>query len=178
MGREGMRIIRAHPLAFASIYARGVARTILDPGAVDILKYFGAYREGSGLLGEAVDRGLARTVLSLARRRPALFWCGIALGAALLAYLAAASAGIAAWRGLAPGAGAAALTAAFILLLSGGANALGRFRHPVMPLVCVFAGIGIDAVLRALRGETVRSIERAACSGRAFRVGGRGDVVV
>lgn len=143
MGRAGAEIIRRRPLLFAAIYAKGVARALLDPGAADWLKYLGLYREGGGLLGEAVDRGLARTALSLAGRRPGLFWTGVGLGVLLAGYLAAAACGVSVIRSLAPGAGAAALVLAYILLLSGGPNALARFRHPAMPFVCVFAGCGI-----------------------------------
>lgn len=155
MAAEGLAIIRAHPMAFGAIYAKGLARTLLDPGAADWLKYLGFYREGGGLLGETVDRGLARTVLSLPRRHPGVFWTGLGLGLLLLAYLVAAAAGLLSRPG--PGAGAPALALAYILLLSGGPNALARFRHPAMPLFCVFAGIGLEAAARGRRGAEVQA---------------------
>lgn len=163
-GREGARIVMDHPRVFAAIYAKGIVRTLCDPGAIDCLKLFGAYREGSGLLGEAVDRGLAKTVADLARRRPFLFRLHCLLGAVLALYLAAAVAGLIVCRGR--GAAVVALTACYLVLLSGGANALGRFRHPVMPLVCVFAGCGLDAALRpAARGRARGTLHRGRAGG-------------
>jgi 4-amino-4-deoxy-L-arabinose transferase-like glycosyltransferase len=151
MAADARRIILAHPGTFAIQYARGVARTMFDPGAIDYLKFFGRYREGGGLLGEIIDRGLARTVYMLARTRPALFWGNLILGLVLLVYLGSALTAFA--RGPTRGItlAAVAVIALYLIILSGGANALGRFRHPVMPLVCVLAGCGLERVGR--RGD-------------------------
>jgi len=151
MASEARRIILAHPVTFAAQYARGIARTMLDPAAIDYLKFFGRYREGGGLLGKIIDRGLARTVYELARARPTLFWSNLILGLVLLAYLVSA---LAAFTG-GPAGGiplaAVAITAIYLIILSGGPNALGRFRHPVMPLVCVLAACGCERMRR--RGD-------------------------
>lgn len=151
MGKEGREIIRAHPLTFANCYLRGLIQTAFDPGAIDYLKFFGRYREGGGLLGEIIDRGLASTACGLARARPALFWSNLILGLVLLVYLGSSLAAFA--RGPARGItlAAVAVIALYLIILSGGANALGRFRHPVMPLVCVLAGYGLERVWR--RGD-------------------------
>lgn len=151
---ESRRIVRGHPGIFAAIYAKGIARTLLDPAAVDYLKFLGLYREGSGLLGRIVDRGLADAVCELALTRPALFWANLVLGLALAVYLAGALLSFAG-GGLERGVplAAAAIAALYLVILSGGPNALGRFRHPVMPLVCVLAGCGSAGMRRKRAGD-------------------------
>jgi len=159
MAREAREILLAHPATCAAHYARGVARTMLDPGAVDYLKFFGRYREGSGLLGEIIDRGLVSTVYGLARVRPALFLSNLILGLVLILYLGSALAVFAGGPARGIPLAAVAITALYLIILSGGANALGRFRHPVMPLVCVLGGCGLE---RIWRGGTAGRRRRVA----------------
>jgi hypothetical protein len=45
-------------------------------------------------------------------------------------------------RRRAPGVWVLAAWAAYFLVLSGGAHGISRFRHPIVPILCVFAGAG------------------------------------
>ena len=63
MGREGLRIIRDHPVAFLEVHLSGIVRVIIDPGFTQYLRLYGGQRM-SGLT-MATDHGLwtAFTVL-------------------------------------------------------------------------------------------------------------------
>jgi 4-amino-4-deoxy-L-arabinose transferase-like glycosyltransferase len=160
MGRQGRAIIRAHPRMFAAIYLKGIARTLLDPGAVDYLKFFGAYQEGSGLLGEIVDRGLTPMLAWLRAHRPAVFWMNVLLGIVLLVYLGCMIAGVTDPRARGFPVAAVVLAGLYLLLHSGGVNAVGRFRHPIMPLICVLGGLGIARLQGARQAGIYRTRAR------------------
>jgi hypothetical protein len=145
MRKEGIRILRDHPLTYAALHAKGMMRALLDPGAIDYLKFFKRYPRSGGMLGEIVDEGLPHTVLRLARERPGIFWTNVLFGLLLLVYLALCATGIIGGRGLLSDAPLLILLCAalYFLTLSGGPNSLGRFRHPIMPMVCILAGYGL-----------------------------------
>lgn len=147
MGRQGRGIMLARPMTFAVVYAKGIGRTLFDPGSIDYMKFFGLYMEGSGLLGAAVDRGIAAAIREIAARQPALLWCSLILEIFLLLYFVLAALGLFHRSVTASGWAAAACIGLYLVLLSGGANALGRFRHPVMPLVCALGGAGLSSLM-------------------------------
>ena len=70
MSRNGRSLLLAHPFDYAAIH---VLRLLLEPGAVDYFKQFGAYSEGDGLLGLVVDRGMIAALQTLLAERPP--WC-------------------------------------------------------------------------------------------------------
>ena len=146
MGKEGREIILSHPLTFTKIYANGLIRTLLDPGAIDYLKLLGLYPDGGGLLGEVVDRGIVGTVKGLAFKRPVIFFSSLLLGIVLLFYLGLALVALLRRARFDAPFAALAVTGLYVLLLSGRANALGRFRDPLMPIICVLAGCGLELI--------------------------------
>jgi hypothetical protein len=143
MGRAGLRILMSHPAEYAFIHLEGMLRTLLDPGAVDYLRLFRLYPVQGGLLGEAVDRGGLATVVSLAQKRPLAFWSTVAFGILLGAYYLLALVGLMSRRFSSGATALLVATAIYFVLISGGPASLSRFRHPVMPIVCLFAAAGI-----------------------------------
>jgi len=161
--REGAGIVMSHPLTYAGIHLKGMMRALLDPGAMELLKLFKLYPQRGGLLGVVVDKGLAGAVGHLARNRPLVFWSSLGLGLMLCGYWVLALVGLV-WGGfLRRGPGIVlVLVALYFLVMSGGPQAVGRFRHPIMPAVCVFGGIGLWLSLRKLvgKGATPRAAAR------------------
>jgi hypothetical protein len=142
-GREGRRIVLEHPVLYARIHLDGIVRMLLDPAAHCYLSYFHLYRR-SGLLGVMVDKGLVRTVLSMARERPLAFWSNLVLAPLLGFTLLFSVVSLFSRRFITDPAVLAALgVAAYFLLVSGGPDAEGRFRHPTMPILYIFAGYGL-----------------------------------
>lgn len=132
---EATAILRRHPADAVALHARGIVMTMADPGAVELLRMFGAYPEKGGLLGAVADRGIVATILNL---KPSVFWSNLILGLAWLALL------VLIWRGWPNRATAPLLlTAGFLLALSGGPMATHRFRHPMMPIACLMAAAGL-----------------------------------
>jgi Dolichyl-phosphate-mannose-protein mannosyltransferase len=143
--REGMRVLLRHPFQYAEIHLKGMLRLMLDPGGVEYLKLFKLYPESGGLLGRIVDQGLTRTVLLLRKEAPAIFWSSAILGVILILYWLAASIGFwLAWRSYAADLIVMLTFGLYFVILSGGPNSLERFRHPVMPMVCLLAGYALS----------------------------------
>jgi len=91
-----------------------------------------------------VTKGLMWTVLSLAREHPLVFWSNLVLAPLLGFYLLFSVVALFSRRFITDPAVLAALgVAAYFLLVCGGPDAEGRFRHPDMPILCIFAGYGL-----------------------------------
>lgn len=144
---EATAILRAHPADAVAVHARGIVMTLADPGAVELLRMFGAYPEKGGLLGEITDRGI---VAAIGRLGLLALGTNVAFGLAWLALL------VLVWRGW-PNRATAPLvvTAAFLIVLSGGPMATHRFRHPIMPIACLLAGAGIRRKWHVALSETI-----------------------
>lgn len=138
--QEAQRIATHAPATYARLHVSGMLRMLLDPGAVDLLRLLGAYPTSGGLLGRAVDRGLAATALELCRERPLVAAASAVLGIWLAVYYALAVMGLWRQRRRAPFPWLLVATLAYFALVSGGPQALARFRAPMMPLVCALAG--------------------------------------
>jgi len=140
---QGLDEILGAPFLYATYHATGTVRVLLDPGAVEYLRFLGRYPDhGGGLLALAHEQGLWPALAVIARERPALFLLSLVLEAWLLIVLTTATWGaIVLVRG-GQGHHAWMLTgwAAYFLVLSGGAHGISRFRHPIVPILCVFAG--------------------------------------
>jgi hypothetical protein len=148
---QGLSELASAPLVYARVHAAGVVRVLLEPGAVEYYRVLGWYPENGGLLAVAHERGLVVALAELAAERPGLLRLTLGLGMWVAAIFAAATWGFARlWRSGRPGdARLLAAWAAYFIVLSGGAHGLSRFRHPVVPVLCVCAG----AALPVPRGQ-------------------------
>ena len=150
--RQGGQILHSHPGTYATIHAKGMARTLLDPGAFEYLKLFKLYPQSGGLLGTVVDKGIRTTVADLYKNKPTVFWTNLALGLILGGYLLFGAVALLSrlvfWNA---GVLISVAVGLYLLLLSGGPHAVGRFRHPVMPIICILAGAGLALTWARLR---------------------------
>ncbi len=147
MRRQGASTLVSHPLTYLNIHLKGMARALFDPGAFAYLKLFKLYPRSGGLLGMAVDRGVVKTAFYLFNHKPLVFWSNVLLGVVLGFYLLLAAVGLFSKAVLKNRAAVMIfLIGVYFLALSGGPQAEGRFRHPVMPMVCVLAGLGLSLV--------------------------------
>ena len=137
--------MRRAPLVYLQMHAAGVARVLLDPGAVEYLRLTGRYPENGGLLAMAHEQGVVATLGLVRQARPVLFRLTLLLGAWLGAVLGAAAWGsVRLWRARRRAELLVLLTvASYFLVLSGGAHGLSRFRHPVVPVICILAGAAL-----------------------------------
>jgi hypothetical protein len=142
MWDEGRRALLAHPADYLAIHAGGMARTLLEPGAVEYLRLFGAYPRSGGLLGVAVDAGAAAAVRRLVAGDARALVLSLLLLAILLPYLVLPL--VAARRLPRPSRPAFAVlaaTALYFLVVSGGVAGSSRFRVPMLPPLVLMASM-------------------------------------
>jgi 4-amino-4-deoxy-L-arabinose transferase-like glycosyltransferase len=137
MRTRGLDELRQSPLGYARVHAAGMARTLLDPGAVEYLRYFGRYPDSGGLLMRMSDRGMLSVVVDSWRERRSLIVLNGIMGLWLAALLAASAVGL---RRV-PRRAAIILVgvALYFVLISGGIHGSSRFRHPVAPMLAALA---------------------------------------
>lgn len=135
------KIIAAHPGIFLRQQVAGSLMVALTPCAADLLKLLGA---GDGP-ERVVSSGPLRALEQMAHLDPGrLVWMALFEAWLLALYLFAV-------RGLIRGGAdksvlALLLTVAlYFLALAGGVQAVGRYRLPVTPIVCVLAAVGLGA---------------------------------
>jgi hypothetical protein len=151
MSREGEHILLRHPLSYLRIHIEGIVRSIFDPSATGLLKFFRLIPDEDGVFGKLVDGGIVRTMKELRLTSPLIFWGNALLLLVQLLYLSFASCALVSRRLIRqPKVIAAILVVAYYLVIAGGPAANSRFRHPAMPIICVLAGYGVCEVWHRL----------------------------
>jgi hypothetical protein len=141
MRREGLELIKHNLLTFALIHLKGILVVIADPGGMEYSKIFKKYPAVGGLLGTVTDEGILYALNFLRNRYPFSFYSLVCLALMLLVYMILAVLGVAlAWREARVAAVLLITIVLYFAILSGGPMATGRYRHPIMPIVCTFAG--------------------------------------
>jgi hypothetical protein len=120
MSDHGRGLVLRHPLAYAWVALRSAAR-MLTPDHIVLSSLVGGY----GTTAFRLVRGAG--------------WIQLAV-----VYVLAAAGALRLWRGSALRAAVLAAPIAYFLLI-GGPEMYPRFRVPIMPFVCVFAGAGLAA---------------------------------
>lgn len=140
---ETRRIFHEHPLSFVAVHLRGSITLLLDPGITELLKTLHVYPEKGGLMARSIDQGFLAALLWLIREYPWMVAALAVLGLQLMLYYALALAGL---REI-PLEKAVFLVilVSYLVLVSGGPAATGRYRTPVMPFLCVGAGVAVAA---------------------------------
>lgn len=155
MQEQGSRELRQDPLAYVPIHVAGVARLMLQPGAIDLLQPYHLEPPAGGLVRKILRRGPVVGTLELIRDTPVVFVLFLALGTLLLVGYGLTLRYILSPGNLKEPATILLLcTMAYFALVGGGPAAGGRFRHPIMPFVCVLAAGG----LRRDRKRLTRSL--------------------
>lgn len=157
---QSMQILRQHPILYLRTHVAGVAVVALSPCATEWLQLLAAYPDPETMPRRILNEGVAASVKRIVLTHP-----GVSLAMALLECLLLALYALA-FRGfLSPlpnrlPAYTLLGIALYFLLIAGGAQAIGRYRLPVMPILCVFAAAGIP-VSRAkeMRGHRGPALE-------------------
>jgi hypothetical protein len=140
-GREAKRIISPHLMTYAVIHARGCIRVIFNPGVTEVLRSMGMYPDSTNPLVPKLDQGFIRAVPWLFQQYPVTALLIPLMAGQLLFYYALALAGLRRMP-LEVGFLFCALFLYFVLV-SGFPSAMARYRVPVMPLVCISAGVAV-----------------------------------
>jgi 4-amino-4-deoxy-L-arabinose transferase-like glycosyltransferase len=157
MRAESERIISQHLPSYLFLHARGFVTLLFDTVATVTLQAVQLYPERGGLLARTVDQGYYRGVMWLIRQHPIVGMVFLLLGIQLLLYYVLALLGV---RQLPFAVGCFfGFVVLYFVLVSGGPIASGRYRAPIMPLVCVPAGVAIASRRAARAGRQIAGSE-------------------
>lgn len=143
MRRRGRAVCWAHPLLALRVHLAGCLRTLVDPGGTDLVRLWRADPQRASLTAQAIDQGLWSAARRLTLDHPGVARVQLLLGGVLGGVYLLAGRGW--WRWWRQRPLLAIITLGIGLLMvfvGGGPAATARFRQPLMPLVCVLAGLG------------------------------------
>jgi hypothetical protein len=152
MNSEAKGLLRADPGVFLRMYLEGSAVVAFTPGAADLLRMLDAWPQDWPK--RVVNEGPIKAALRLALAHPWLALTMAAMEGFLLTLYLFALRGVV--RGGARPAQLCLLlgVAIYFVAVSGGAQAVGRYRLPMMPVVCVLAAAGMRGKIgRDLSGQ-------------------------
>jgi 4-amino-4-deoxy-L-arabinose transferase-like glycosyltransferase len=153
-GREGARLIRDNLGLYAKIHLRSTLLTILGPGVSSFLHLFGS--KAASLTEQAVYGSLEKTVVQrFLGLSPLILSLDVLLGAYLMAVFLLAIIGLARCinKVSVPDVVFLLACAGYVIIIVSG-QGYSRFRHPAMPVVCVFAGYGLATLLERFRNKS------------------------
>ena len=151
MKREGDRILLNNLTTYAPIYLEGVLKILLQTGASDFLK----------------SVGLDPNKDALRMARPQLFWNDVLLLPLEWLYLLLGCMVFFSRRLMRePAVIAVVLTVAYYVCIAGGPMGYSRYRHPVMPIICVLSAYGLSLIQAHLAKPRVSSFARRGVEAR------------
>lgn len=141
MGKEGRRIFFSNLNLYPKIYLKGLFIVLLDPGSADILKIINEYPKIGGTANKIMKDGIFKGIIFLAKERTFLFILSIIMGILLLIYYVAFFMGM--FNKIKENNIISFIFLAiiiYLIVISSGEFAIGRYRHPIMPLICIYSG--------------------------------------
>jgi 4-amino-4-deoxy-L-arabinose transferase-like glycosyltransferase len=149
MRREGWRMVASDPLTYAKEYLKALAARTFGPAAGGFIVAFHGYRDDQLPRNQAESGSAGGLVRHLLAHPEMLVWTAL-LTAYLLACFALAVPGLLADRFALTVNGWALMVVMLYLLLAAPVGT-PRYRHPVMPLLCLVAARGAAELLEARR---------------------------
>jgi hypothetical protein len=154
MRTQSTKILAEHPALYLKSHLKGVAVVAFSPCATEWLQLLGLYPNPESMPRRILNEGIEASVKRIVLAHPGVMLAMAVFAAFLLAlYLLAI-------RGFVrtPQNRHAAITllgvALYFLFIAGGAQAVGRYRAPVMPILCLFAAAGLPALADKKCGAT------------------------
>jgi hypothetical protein len=148
---EAKKIILHHLGMYFVIHFRGCVSVLFNPGGTESLNMLGL-NPAAVSMPSRTEQGVLQAALSLIREYPLVGGILAILGLELLFYYALAVFGLASF--------AVEMRSFFVwivlyfVLISGAPGVVARYRLPIMPLVCISAGLGLSKVLGRLHDAT------------------------
>lgn len=154
MNKKAKEIIFNNIYVFSKIHFEGIFRIIYDPGATEFLRMLNQYPKDAGLLSYATNQGIIKTIFYVMKNRPLLFWTNFIfmflwffyLFCFIIAFLHKKII-------LKKDVIFSLLIIGYFLFLSGGPQAYSRFRHPIMPIMCIFCGFGLNSIINYFKNK-------------------------
>lgn len=144
MRLESTQILSAHPALYLKTHFAGVGIVAFTPCATELLQLVGAYPSGDSMPRRVLNEGVGSSLLRVIELQPTVAMTMATLeGLLLVLYVFAVRGCIGRGR---PSVAVVTLAgiAFYFLIISGGAQAVGRYRIPVMPELCILAAGGLS----------------------------------
>ena len=158
MRNQSIQILEAHPFLYLRTHFAGVALVAFTPCATELLQLLGSYPADGVMPHRILNEGVVASAKRVILAHPTVAAVMTMLEAFLLLLYAFAIRGYLSAGINRPAMRALIGIAVYFLLISGGAQAVGRYRLPVMPELCILAAGG----LTPSRKEKLRSHDSSA----------------
>jgi len=143
MRREALRLIRQNLLIYAPIHLKSMVKVIANPGGIVYSILF------KKIPTPEYPLDTLPWLKSLRTNYPFSFYTTLSLGLLLVCNLIMAITGVAlVWSRERTATLLFGTVGVYFLLVSSGAESAGRFRHPIMPIICLFAGYASAFLVR------------------------------
>jgi hypothetical protein len=152
MQKQGLEILQKNRFVYLDLHLKGMLRVLFGPAGSDYAKLFKLDTSSHGIdKGAFVDDTLG-TAKNILQKNLPLFLTYLIPGLILFVYLLCGLVGLISEKALKnlPLMGLVTLSAYF-LTVSGGPMGQGRYRHPMMPIICVLAGYGLFLILNRIK---------------------------
>lgn len=154
MRGEALRILGEHRAQYLRSHLTGVGVVALSPCATEWLQIFGTYPGEQSMPKRIVNEGIVASAIRIATQHSGVFAFMLVLETALLITYVLAIVGVINSSATRTEMFLLIGIVFYLLLLSGGAQAVGRYRLPAMPELCIFAAGGIVALRKSKAGQT------------------------
>jgi hypothetical protein len=154
MRSYAVEILSRHPWLYLKSHFAGVGVVAFTPCAAEWLQLLRVYPKEAAMPRRILNEGLFGSVRYVLFEHPAMASWMVLLEVYLLVLYGLAIRGMCCGSGTRAGLTALAGVTLYFLLISGGAQAVGRYRLPVMPELCVLAAGGWTT----LRGSQRRNL--------------------
>lgn len=148
MEKEGVRTIKDNLPRYTLMHFDGLIRTLLGPAVSDYQILFGNPVDFPTRTGTTFQDGIFLHLKNMVIKAPDLLAMYLILGVLSWSFIFLAVVGL--WGRL-PVGGLQLFTilsvGAYFIVVGGGTVGQGRYRHPLMPIVCLVAGYGLSLIL-------------------------------
>lgn len=143
MKGEAQRVLIAHPALYLRTHLVGMGIVALTPGTSEVLQMLGAYPVDGVMPHRMLNEGIFSSLQRVIAAHPMI---ALAMGIMdlwlVLLYFLAVFGAIRPQKNRAIVLTLVAI-ALYFLVISGGAQAVGRYRLPILPVLCILAGANV-----------------------------------
>ena len=156
---EAIKTILREPICFLTLYLESQIKFLLAPGAGELLRLFGDSRSFQSREFAAnpdaliAGKGIIGRQLVYAKHWPIFFWTGALLSLWPFTYLLLAVIAMSSKQFFSLPVMVVLGIALFFMVIFFDVGSPYRFRLPIMPIICLFAGYGLSSVIDRVKSR-------------------------
>jgi len=160
MRSQSTQVLTQHPALYLKTHLAGVGVVALSPCATEWLQMLNIYPSPETMPRRILNEGIFASIGRILLSHPGVTLSMVFFEILLLLLYALAARGFMSPRQNRLAAFTLLGIALYFLFISGGAQAVGRYRLPVMPILCVFAAAGVPiSRAKEMRGHRGPAVE-------------------